>query len=265
MVRHIKLSLAFLGQNIKQLLADRANFWAYLLTTILYQATFIIFLWVIFRQTPDIRGWGFYEVLFIYGFFSVVSGLFYTFFAWTLWFGEKYVLGGKLDLTLTYPLNPYQAILLSELGNSIMELLSVALGIGILVFAAAHLALIWTPLLLIKLLICLFAGLLTLSGLFTAAIALSFWLRGRNTFVSPLMYAIQFAQYPLDIYAGWLRRLLTFIVPIGFVGFYPAAALLRATEYAHFFALALFCGAVTFTVGVGVWHYGLRRYDSVGN
>lgn len=265
MVRHIKLSLAFFGQNIKQLLADRANFWAYLLTTILYQATFIIFLWVIFRQTPDIRGWGFYEVLFIYGFFSVVSGLFYTFFAWTLWFGEKYVLGGKLDLMLIHPLNPYQAILLNELGNSIMELLSVALGAGILVFAAAHLESSWTPFLLGKLLMSLFAGLLTLSGLFTAAIALSFWLRGRNTFVSPLMYATQFAQYPLDIYAGWLRRLLTFVVPIGFIGFYPAAALLRATEYAFFFPLTLFCGAATFMVGVRIWHCGLHRYDSIGN
>lgn len=265
MTQHIRLSLAFLAQNTKQLLADRTNFWTYLLATVLYQATFLVFMWVIFRQTPDIRGWGLYEVLFIYGFFSVVSGLFYTFFAWTLWFGEKYVLRGELDLLLTYPLNPYQAILLSELGNSIMELLSVTLGAGILAFAAIRLELTWTPLLFGKLMVSLLAGLLTLSGLFTLVISLSFWWRGRSAFVSPLMYAIQFTQYPLDIYAGWLRRLLTFVVPIGFIGFYPAATLLRAIEYGHFFPLTLLCGAITYGAGLGFWHYGLRRYEGVGN
>ncbi len=263
-LRNFALIAGFLKRNFKEFLADSGNFWMYLVTILLYQSLFIIFLSVVFSQVPAVQGWSFDEMLFIYGFSSTVSGLFYLVFAWTLWFPESYIVERRLDIILTYPMAPYFYILLEGLGKSVMEVVSVGLGLVVMGFAVARMGMPITPLSVVQLITSLLAGLVLLGGLFTALTALSFWEKSRASLVSPLMYLMEFAQYPVGIYSPGLRLILTWVLPFAFVGFYPAAAFLRA-EMSYFYPLTLAMGLLWFAGGYALWNWGLRRYESAGN
>jgi ABC-2 type transport system permease protein len=76
------------------------------------------------------------------------------------------------------------------------------------------------------------------------------------------------AQYPFDIYATWLRRLLGFVVPLAFVCYFPALYVLgkpdplglpRVLEFASpIVALA------AATVAGLIWRFAVRHYRSAG-
>lgn len=264
LVRAVGIAAEFVKCNLKEFMADRGNFWTYLVTLFLYQALYIIFLSVIFAQVPTIKGWSFYQLLFVYGFFNIVSGLFYLVFSWTLWFSQSYIIDRQLDIVLTFPLNPYFFVLLQELGHSIMEIISVVLGTAIVIMAAVHLGITLSVWLIAQFLAAVLGGVLILGGLFSLLISVSFWVKGQASLVTPFMDILQFAQYPIDVYPRWLRVLLTFVIPIGFVGFYPVSAILgKSGRYLSF--LTLLIGIVLFGGGYIFWNIGLRRYESAGS
>ena len=71
----------------------------------------------------------------------------------------------------------------------------------------------------------------------------------------------QLGRYPLDVYAPWVRGLLTWVVPVAFVSTFPARALTRGAEPAVLLGgVAAAAGAIA-VVGA-VWRAGLRRYTS---
>ncbi len=71
---------------------------------------------------------------------------------------------------------------------------------------------------------------------------------------------VTFSTYPMNIFSGVVRLLLFTLVPAGFISFVPLQVL-------HQFAWPLLGSMVGFTllivlVAVGVFHLGLRRYES---
>ncbi|RMD59889.1 hypothetical protein D6833_10825 [Candidatus Parcubacteria bacterium] len=216
---------------------------------------------VIFLNVPSLRGWRFEEVLFILGFFHVTSGLFYLHFSWTLWFPERYLIERQLDTLMVRPINPYFQIMFKELRSSLQELFSILLGVLLMSMAAGGLSIEWSWIKIVWLGIGVVLGAVILGGLFTLLAALSFWAKGSVSLAAPLMSLMDFAQYPLDIYSNVIRVILTFVIPIGFIAFYPSASLLRE-EYQEYIVYT-FVLALLFSVGgYGLWHRGLRRYES---
>ncbi len=105
-------------------------------------------------------------------------------------------------------------------------------------------------------LIVLYALLLFFSGLV-------FWSAGfLFTWVFDGLF--QLARYPVGLYPGWTRFLLTWIIPVGIMTTVPAQALsgnLSITTLlgAVMLALALLTGATT------IFQVGLRRYTSASS
>lgn len=110
----------------------------------------------------------------------------------------------------------------------------------------------------------IFLGLAILGGLFTLLAALSFWIPGSTSLASPLITLMDFAQYPMDIYNSQLRFVLTFVIPLGFIAFYPSASILRE-GYQHYLWVAVALAAALGGGGYSLWRLGLRRYESAGH
>ncbi|PYV19301.1 MAG: ABC transporter permease, partial [Acidobacteria bacterium] len=66
----------YLGQYAKTRLSYKTDFLVALSTSILATVAGYGFVVVLFTRIPDLRGWSFHEVLFIYGFSLVPLGLF---------------------------------------------------------------------------------------------------------------------------------------------------------------------------------------------
>jgi ABC-2 type transport system permease protein len=261
----LNLGMLFLKKNMKEFLIDKGNFILYFFTILFYQLLFIIFIYVIFKHVPDIRGWSFYEILFIFGFFNIVSGIFYLVFAWTLWFPEKYILSGKFDILLLLPINSLLCVIYEELGRSISEIITIFLGILYIIFAYFHLKLNFSFLTLIYFLINIFSAVLVLGGIFIIFTSFSMRLKTRNPFITPFIYFMELAQYPIDIFNKTLRIILTFILPIAFAGFFPAASIIRPDKYKNFVCITFLLGVLIFYFGTLLWNLNIKKYESIGD
>ena len=77
------------------------------------------------------------------------------------------------------------------------------------------------------------------------------------------------ASYPLDVYSGWLRRFVTFVLPLAFVNYYPALHILDREDPLGLPDWIWLLSPVVALAMAGVarlaWSAGVRRYQSTGS
>ena len=74
-MRFLRLYKTFIAQHLKKLMEYRVDFLTGAASFLVNQITNIVFISIIFTQIPDIDGFSFYEILFIYGFSLIPKGI----------------------------------------------------------------------------------------------------------------------------------------------------------------------------------------------
>ncbi|MFG6179695.1 ABC-2 family transporter protein, partial [Halomonas sp. THAF12] len=106
MKRYIELYLFFIKKYIKALSEYRADLIMGIFSSIILQLTGLLMIWVIFENINDIKGWSYYEVIFVYGILTTSRSINEMFFE-SLWgFGTEYIQPGKFDIILIRPISP---------------------------------------------------------------------------------------------------------------------------------------------------------------
>jgi len=76
-------------------------------------------------------------------------------------------------------------------------------------------------------------------------------------------------MYPLSIYPFVLQMIFTFLIPIGFISFYPASEFLGQSSGFHIpFSMALWTplvGIVFFVISQLTFNFGMKKYESAGS
>lgn len=75
---------------------------------------------------------------------------------------------------------------------------------------------------------------------------------------------MQFGRFPVSIYAGILRTILLYLIPIGVLTTIPAEVLL-GRDPSLTLATSLLIGVVWMVASLRVWHHALRRYSSASS
>lgn len=263
MRRQLSLVLAYVSMLAKARLSYRADFFVQVGSDLLLQAVDIAFLAVVFTRVKALAGWSFEEALFIYGFFLIPFALFNASFAALSDVGDRYIVGGDLDRVLTRPLNALVQIQLELLRPQALN--GVVLGVIVMAIASARLSLAWTVADVALVLAGILGAWLVYGGLWIAVASLTFWTQERGSGLFPVFYnSINFSRYPLTVYPAAVRFVLTFVLPYGFIAFYPAAGVLRE-EFTQVGWLTLPVGITVFAVGLWVWRQGLARYEGSGS
>jgi ABC-2 type transport system permease protein len=93
---------------------------------------------------------------------------------------------------------------------------------------------------------------------------LAFWFVKIDN-ITELFYAFYEAgRYPVTIYRGLVRILLTYIVPIAFVTTFPASALLGRIDQTTTI-LGFVIAIALFVVSSRFWSFALRHYSSASS
>jgi ABC-2 type transport system permease protein len=252
----------YLLMRAKVRLAYRGDFLLNAAGDLLVAAVGVIFLWAIFRHVPDIRGWDFSEVLFIWGMAETATGLFFVLFQGLWYVNQRYLLQGELDRVLLRPLDPYLQVLFDNIN---LEDLPVC-GLGLAMMAAALPGLPSFSLAQWAALPVFLAGSVAiLGGVLTGVSSVGFRIHHRGTAVGLIYQGAVFNRYPIDVFPTGIQRLMTYVVPFAFTAFYPATWYLGRQEWlAHAFAQPLI-GVLSLAVGVGLWKRGLLSYRSPGS
>jgi ABC-2 type transport system permease protein len=260
-MRYLKLIRRFVSASTQNELAYRANFGLSLLHSLLNLATGVLGVMVLFGQVESLRGWTLASTLALLGVYLTVGALRGLVIGPSLdalagMDGEVWT--GAIDFTL---LRPIDVQFLASLRYwRPLALLDLALGLGVLGLAAARLGQILTLGRLLAFLLALGIGVVIIYALLLALSALVLWSPG-FLFTWAFDALFQMARYPVGLYPGWLRLMLTWVVPVGIITTVPAQALAGQLESGMLLgggglALALLVGASA------LFRVGLRRYVS---
>jgi ABC-2 type transport system permease protein len=263
-MRYLRLIRRFAGASVQSELAYRANFWISLLHSLLNLATGVLGVVVLFGQIEAVRGWDLPATLALLGVYLAIEALRKLFIGPSLdalagLGGEVWT--GQFDFTLLRPVDvQFQASLRHWRPLALIDL---TLGLGVLGTAAVQLGGSLTPARLATFLVALGAGVTILYAILLIFAGLVFWSPG-FLFTWVFSGVFQMARYPVGLYPGWLRLVLTWVVPVGLMTTVPAQALTgelssRTLIGSMALATALLLGAST------LFRFGLRRYSSASS
>jgi len=256
----LKIFFLFRSQILKTEMEYTVNFWMMILSGIVMRSLLMAVVFVLFYNIPDIAGWQAGEVYLILGFIIITEGLCNLLFD-GLWYIPSMVFRGEFDVILSRPIAPLYQVLVKELGihgigNSIIGLISI--GVGLLSMG-------WfTPLGIVLSLFFVVTGTIIRMSYNLIALSHVFWIHGGVSNLGFLVYSIgELARYPIMIYPGWLRFILFFIIPAGFIGFVPTL-ILRGDEVLLYGIGLVAVMVLYFLLARAIFYRGIKRYESIG-
>lgn len=214
-----------------------------------------------------INGWGYEQLAFLYG-IAVISHALSMIFFIQGWFMGYYVVEGDFD---TYMLRPMSVLFQFFFTNiNIVGITDLIPGICVFAYGCIKVGFEWNLLAVVELLSLIIGATLIRGGIYIAMGTLTFWTKSTNQFA---MFTQEFfdktTMYPITMYPKVLQFILTFIIPIGWVSFYPAGEMLNMKGMPLSFSGMPF---VTLGVGIAVlllasafFKTGLKRYESAGH
>lgn len=261
-----RVALRISGLNFQARLQYRLDFVSSIFLGIVWQSSVLVFVGIVLTRFPGIGGWGAGGVLLIAAIRLLSHGISTVTFSPLWWIGDQ-VGEGLIDIYLVRPLPVYRQVLLSRFPiNAIGDF---AAGLLLFGLALARLQLDWTPARIGYLIAAVIGGVGVEAALATLLASASLLVMiGRAPFQWLDSLLGSFGNYPLRILPVPARDVLTFVIPIAFVGYLPAAVLTSradTTGVAQWLAYGAPVVGVTLYIGSRLaWYVALRRYGSVG-
>ncbi|MCB0358120.1 MAG: ABC-2 family transporter protein [Bdellovibrionales bacterium] len=264
-MKAIRIYLLYFGQFFKSRLAYKADFFASLAATAISGAGGLLFILFLMdgEQINNLKGWSRDEVLFIYA-YSMFAMSFFSMLAPNLYnFADRYIIRGEFDRILLRPLNSlcqvlFESFNIESIGNFLV-------GAGVIAYTAGRLQISFGILDYVWLLVSSLSGAVILLSFFVFLSSLSFHWEDRIGIAPPFYNMIAFGRYPLPIFNRFLQVILSWVVPFGFVAFYPATHFFSRPGFAFFCYFTPVMALLTLVLAVVFWQFGVSRYASTGN
>ena len=260
------VAAAILGVNFRARMEYRADFAIWVVFGVVYHIAALAFVWVVVAQFEGLGDWSLEQVLFLVGLRLVAHAVFETVFGNLSFVGEM-IRAGQFDRILIRPISPLLQVLLAEF--RVNGLGDAVIGVAIFVLVQPVLHVAWTPLAIVYLCLVIVGSVLLEAGIFLVIAAVMFWVIQSESLVWWAGDLVNtFGNYPLSIFPQATRYLFTFVFPIAFLGFFPAAVFLGRAGDVPFTPLLAYgapaIGLVVFVVGYAAWLVGLRHHQSTG-
>lgn len=262
-----KLYLAFSKVNFLTQLEYRSEYFLRMVTkTIAWIAGFIL-IWVLLSRFKSIGGWGTYEVLFLYSMDVLSYSIAGTFCMGPFKSLSRNIRLGMFDEVLIRPVNPLLYYVCTKTSAGYTNNYVIAITIMVICFIKLGIQVTATKLLMLILVI-IGATLIQAAGFMITTIP-SFWLvKSESLYRLFFSNLTIFLQYPLSIYNRGVQIFLTFLLPYGFINFYPAQYFLGKEDYLFhpiFQYLTPLVGGVIFTIAYTFWKFAINHYQSTGS
>jgi ABC-2 type transport system permease protein len=263
---NIGIYSGFAKTSFRSMAIYRSAYWLGLVAQWLNYGVTFITLFIVVENFNALAGWKSEEVLFLYAMNLLSYALAALFF-----FGPCTGLSGKVrtgefDIALTKPVSPLVHEMLNGFNPAYAS--HITLSVAVMVLAVRRLHLVCNPPVVLTLLGMLFGAALVQAAFLVFTSAWAFFFVKGNPFMSILWSFKSFIKYPITIYPAAVQVLLTFVLPVAFMNFYPSTVLLNKTEGMLFPPplgyLTPLVGITVFVLSVIFWNFALSRYQSTG-
>jgi ABC-2 type transport system permease protein len=226
----------------------------------------IVVIVILFSNVDRLAGWSGAEVAFLYGTATLAFALGDVFVSEVEHLGH-HIRQGSFDRFLLRPVGPL--LLLCGQEFAFRRAGKVFQAVLVLVVALTQVPVDWQVGRAAMVVVMVAVGFVIFGGIWVTTSAVAFWAVEVREVANTFTYGGNFvSHYPLEIFSGWLRRMVT-VVPIAFVSYYPALWVLGrrdpngSPEWLAF--TGPFVAVAVVLVARAVWASGIRHYRSTGS
>lgn len=245
----------------------RANFIVGILGLIFWNIINFGLIGVMVTQFRTLNHWTLWELMFLYCLWILGHSLYSLFFSQTTQL-EDYLIEGTFDQFLIRPASPLIQVLGREL--QYIEIADMLIGLTGVSLAYTQLGLHWGGWQWGFFVIAILSG-----GVIELAMNLliacsAFWTgRTRGSFMIAQQFYGLVHQYPIDIFGKAFRVLVTGVLPVAFMNYYPALALLGKLDFTSsgwwLGYMSPVVAMILLALVAVVWRLALKQYTSSGS
>ncbi|MBN1304370.1 MAG: ABC-2 family transporter protein [Anaerolineales bacterium] len=260
--RYLRLYFLIEAQYIKARMQYRADFIISSIGMFFSSLATLGIFWILFGSITELAGWNFMEMVFIYAFYMIAISPMQIIFD-HFWQLRYHVTEGTFLKYYFRPLN-MMFYYISEMFD-LKGLTQLAAGIVLLVYASIQLNIQWTIARVMLLLASLFSASLVQIAVVVSASCAAFWVMNSWPVLSLAWKLREFSPYPMSIFDGAFRVLFTYVIPIGFVAFYPSQIFLRPEQVSPLAYASPLVGIGLFALAYRIWTLGVNSYTGTGS
>lgn len=265
--QELRIALRIAGIRLRGQMSYRGSFFMQIFSNFIMHLAEVLALFAMFHRFDTMGGWTLGEVAMLHGISMLAFGIGDT-ISVGLDSVPNQIRQGDFDSILIRPLSSWVQALVNEV--SLRHFGQLFQGAVVLIYAFSVLDIAWNPAKAAVLVMALLTGIALFVALFTTVAILSFWTVNSVEAVNAFTYGgSDLAQFPLHIFDRWMRNLFLFIIPVGFMTYYPALFILDKRDPLGMPSWFLLLGPPV--VGVfclvisRAWQQGIRHYRSTGS
>ncbi len=257
----MKLYLKFFKMHLNSQLQYRASFILSFISQFIVFFGYYFTILCLFDNFSNIKGFTLYEVLLTFSIIQFGFAFCETFFRGMDVFDEL-IISGNFDKLLLRPRNIMFQVFTEEM--SLVRIARLLQAVIILIIALVKINIDWDIYKIITVIFMLMSSILIFLGIFILAASYCFvtvkGLEVRNVFTDGGKHM---AQYPIGIFKKGFKFIFTFIIPYGFVNYYPLLYILGKNNNKLFMFSPLI--TVLYLIPcIIVFYKGIKKYSSTG-
>lgn len=263
-MNYLRLYWIYLKRSFVAKMEFKMDFFLGIGGFLLENLAYILTIFFIVNSIPSLNGWNMYQMGFLYGFtlMPIAIDHLFTDELWRIAYFR--VARGDVDCYFLRPVSVlFQIIAERFQPDAFGELV---LGIVMMVICGPKCQIAWNWPIVLLLAVATFAGAacITAIKIFASSFA---WRFKRSGYIVQILYNFrQYARYPLSIFPGIIRWILSFLLPFGLISSLPV----ETVFFGSYNPLLLSGGIVLMCIVLNsfafcVWKYNIKRYESTGS
>jgi len=261
-MKYIRLYLELIRQSFMKAMAYQANFIIVLISNLAYFVIQLYFMKIIFTEVDTIAGWNKYEMFFYIGTFAIIDALWVFGPYFNLTALPDMIRSGSLDGYLLKPVSSQFLVSLRKV--DIGSLFSIIAGVGIVVYAVIYGNIKVSLIGIVFYIIAIIHALFVEYSIYLILLCLAFWMV-KVDFADVLHGIIcYFSNKPADIYRGIIRKIITFVLPYGFLMTIASKTALGKVDKMDYLS-AIIISWCFLLLSIIVWKVSSKRYGSASS
>jgi len=262
----LRLYVRLVRVSMQARLQYRVDFVMGIFSVIALNAISLGLISIIVYRFVSLNGWNIWQLFFLYCLWLLGHSI-YSLLFWHFWDLQEYVTQGTFDQFLLRP----ASIFIQFIGREVQYIgfADVFVAVAGLGLAYINLGLHWGAKEWLFFPLVVLSGTVIETTLVLMTACISFW-TGRSDMAIDAVMSFTFLvqNYPIDIFGTWFRVIVTSLIPVAFMNYYPALMLLGKNDpqspWQWLGYMSPVVAIILIAITSVVWHFALRRYSSSG-
>lgn len=259
---YIKLYMKMSSMYIKRRMTYRSDFIISSFGTLIMNISEVLAIFILLRSINTFKGWSYYDMVFMYS-FSLLTLMPADIFFNNFWNLKTHIQEGSFIKHYFRPMDIMFGFT-SEVVN-INGLTQGMFGVSLLIWSMIKINYAFSFINIVTMIVVIIFSSLIMISILVMSASTSFWIMNSDSVMTLAMKFKEYAKYPMTIYGKLLRCIFTYIIPVGFISFYPSDYFLHPDSFDKAIIMLPVVSSLLFFISYKVFRAGAKYYSGTGS